>query len=503
MQFSFFLLTIEPNLAKHKQSSSITQPNPSNSAHTERHSHSPTFSRSITLTSTMPLSMPTPRRFLTLCLACASALPSSALPQTLARPGWVGSGITTDLWWKHAVIYQINPANFDPNNGSALHGVTQHLDYIHSLGTDAVLLTPIQPDATHAQTIDPALGTLDDLDDLIHEASRRNIRVLLDLDPAIPAADLPNIARFWLNRGIAGFHVSGANDVARAQASTLRKATGSYLGQRIVIADVDPTLSPDLRQRTYRAPDLQSPQLLLDTRPGTSTTLSAPIIRPAIETLQDIVQAGHSLPLLATDGPAYKRSMSRYGDGQHDVAIAKLLATVLFTTRAESLLYYGQELGACAPSTSDATTPLITWDAPPALAKGKPATTPETTTPNAALEDADPTSLLNWYRQLSSLRHGNATLNSGSLITINRDDQNILVLVRKPQTVSAISPVMVILLNLTDHPVPLSLKADTMRLHLRGSFLRTVLRSDNNIGTMHLESMTLPPYTAYIGELRY
>jgi Alpha amylase, catalytic domain len=447
--------------------------------------------------------MPTPRRFLTLCLACASALPSSALPQTLARPGWVGSGITTDLWWKHAVIYQINPANFDPNNGSALHGVTQHLDYIHSLGTDAVLLTPIQPDATHAQTIDPALGTLDDLDDLIHEASRRNIRVLLDLDPAIPAADLPNIARFWLNRGIAGFHVSGANDVARAQASTLRKATGSYLGQRIVIADVDPTLSPDLRQRTYRAPDLQSPQLLLDTRPGTSTTLSAPIIRPAIETLQDIVQAGHSLPLLATDGPAYKRSMSRYGDGQHDVAIAKLLATVLFTTRAESLLYYGQELGACAPSTSDATTPLITWDAPPALAKGKPATTPETTTPNAALEDADPTSLLNWYRQLSSLRHGNATLNSGSLITINRDDQNILVLVRKPQTVSAISPVMVILLNFTDHPVPLSLKADTMRLHLRGSFLRTVLRSDNNIGTMHLESMTLPPYTAYIGELRY
>jgi hypothetical protein len=445
--------------------------------------------------------MPTPRRLLTLCLACASVLPSSAVPQTLARPGWVGSGITTDLWWKHAVVYQVNPANFDPNNGSALHGVTQHLDYIHSLGTDAVLLTPIQPDLTHAQTIDPTLGTLDDLDDLIHEASRRNMRVLLDLNPAIPATDLPNVARFWLNRGIAGFHVTGATDIARAQAATLRKATGSYLGQRIVIADVDPTLSPDLRQRTYKAPDPQSPQLLLDTRPGTSTTLSAPIIRPAIETLQDILQAGHSLPLLATDGPTYKRSISRYGDGQHDIAIAKLLATLLFTTRAESLLYYGQELGVHAPSASDATSPLIAWDAPPA--KGSPAPTSETITPNAALEDADPASLLNWYRQLSSLRHGNATLNSGTLITINRDDQNVLVMVRKPQTVTAISPVMVILVNLTDHPVPLSIKADTMRLHLRGSFLRTVLRSDNNTGTMHLESMTLPPYTAYIGELRY
>jgi hypothetical protein len=41
------------------------------------------------------------------------------------------------------------------------------------------------------------------------------------------------------------------------------------------------------------------------------------------------------------------------------------------------------------------------------------------------------------------------------------------------------------------------------RLHLRGSFLRTLLRSDNGMGTMNLESMTLPPYTAYIGALRY
>jgi glycosidase len=441
--------------------------------------------------------MPTPRRLLSLCLACATVFTPFAFPQTLARPGWVGSGITTDLWWKHAVIYQVNPANFNPNNGTSLHGVTQRLDYIHSLGTDALLLTPVQPDPAHAQAIDPALGTLDDLDDLIREASSRHIRVILDLDPAIPNTDLPNVARFWLNRGIAGFHVTGTDENAHAQASTLRKATGSYLGERIVIADADPTLTPDLRQRTYRPPNPQFPQLVLDTRPGTSTTLNATIIRPAIETLQDILQAGHSLPLLATDGPAYKRSMSRYGDGQHDLAIAKLIATLLFTTRAESLLYYGQELGV-----RDATTPLINWEAPPEKVKSAPA--PETTTtPNAALEDANPDSLLNWYRQLSSLHHGNATLNSGSLITINRDDQNVLVMVRKPQTVSAISPVLVILLNLTAQPVPLSLKADITRLHLRGSFLRTVLRSDDNMGTMHLESMTLPPYTAYIGELHY
>jgi hypothetical protein len=438
----------------------------------------------------------TPRRLFALLLACA--LYPAAPAQTLARPGWVGSGMTSDLWWQRAVIYQVDPRNFNPSGGTPLHGLAQRLDYLRSLGVDALLLTPIQPDSSHAQSIDPTYGTIDDLDDLIHQASRHNIRVLLDLYPQIPEADVPNVARFWLNHGIAGFHVIGTSDVSHAQAAALHRSTGSYLGQRVVIADVDPTLPNDPRQRTYRAPDPQSPQLLLDTRPGTSTTLSASTIRPAIDTLQDILQAGHSVPILATDGPAYKRSISRYADGQHDLAIAKVIATLLFTTRAEPLLYYGQELG--LPNSS---TPLILWDALPLPTKNKPAPLPKPQTSDVALQDADPTSLLNWYRQLSALRHSSAAIGSGGDITLNHDDQNTLVLVRKPQNVSPITPVLVILLNLSAQPVQLSLKPDIQRLHLRGSFLRTVLRSDGGRGPMDLQSMTLPPYAVYIGELRY
>ncbi|NYF50210.1 alpha-amylase family glycosyl hydrolase [Tunturiibacter gelidoferens] len=488
----------------------------------------------------------TPRRPFLLCFACIlTAASPFAATQTLARPGWVGSGITTDLWWKRAIIYEINPVDFGPAGDSPLHGIAHRLDYIHSLGTDAILLTHLQPDPTHAETIDPTLGTLDDFDDLLREASSRHLRVLLDLDPAILAADLPNVARFWLNRGIAGFHVIGTNDTARAQASTLRTTASSYLGQRILIADADPTLTatarpqpepqPSTRGRhhahsrsrkqsstgttthAYTALDTQSPQLLLDDRPGAITTLNAAAIRPIIDHLQEIQQAGHSLPLLATDGPSFTRSMSRYADGHHDLAIAKLLATLLFTTRAESLLYYGQELGVRTSSSPDAATPLIQWDAPPPPAKPAPATetyvpykppttaasTPPDAAPNAALEDADPNSLLNWYRQLSTLHHGNTTLASGTSLTVNRDDQNVLVLIRKPKVVSANSPVLVLLFNLTPQPVQLSLKADTTKLGLRGSFLRTVLRSYDGIGTMHLDEMTLPPYGAYIGELRY
>jgi Alpha amylase, catalytic domain len=451
----------------------------------------------------------TPRRLLTFFIAYFLTAP--ALSQTLARPGWAGSGMNTDVWWKHPVIYQVNPINFSPTEGSGLHGVAQHLDYIHSLGVDALLLTTLQPDPAHAQSLDPAYGTLDDLDDLIHEASRRNIRVLLDLDPHIPAADLPNVARFWLNRGIAGFHVIGATPEAHAQATELRKATGSYLGQRILIGDVDPTLPGSPQQRTYKAPDTQTTQLLLDTSLGAVTPLNPAAIRSAIESTENIALTGHAIPLLATDGPSFKRSMSRYADGRHGLDIAKLLATILFTTRAQPLLYYGQELGVTTPQSSgpEATpaAPIITWDAPPPPPKGKPAPPPEpespNATPNAALEDADPASLLNWYRRLIELHHSNATINSGEYLTINRDDQNVLIMIRKPKNVSPTSPVLFILCNLSAQPAQLSIKADTMRLHLRGSFLRTILRTDNGMGTMHLESMTLPPYTAYIGELRF
>jgi Alpha amylase, catalytic domain len=447
--------------------------------------------------------MLTPCRLLTLCLACAIVTP--ALPQTLARPGWVGSGINTDVWWKHPVLYQVNPANFS----DGLSGVAKRLDYIQTLGVDGLLLTAIQPDATHAQSVDPAYGTLDDLDDLIHEASRHNIRVMLDLDPHIPASDLTNVARFWLNRGIAGFHVIGATPEAHAQAAELRKAASSYLGQRVLIGDVDPSLPSSPQQRTYKAPETQNTQLLLDSSLGSVARLNPAAVRAAIESTENIALAGHAIPLIASDGPSFQRSMSRYADSKHNVEIAKLLATILFTSRAQPMLYYGQELGVAAPQSSDSapTSPVIIWDAPPPPPKGKPAPPPEpeatNAPPNAALEEANPNSLLNWYRKLIDLHHSNATINSGEYLTVNRDDQNVLIIIRKPKVVSPTNPILVILCNLSGEPQRLSIKTDTMKLHLRGSFLRTVIRSDNGMGTMHLESMMLAPYAAYIGEMRF
>ena len=411
--------------------------------------------------------------FLTLLLAlCIS---TTALSQTLARPGWAGSGMNAAPWWRHAVLYQLDPQNFSENG---LKSIPNHLDYVQSLGIDAILLTNTAPDA---QTIDPTLGTLDDLDDLIHQASRHNIRVLIDLKPK-PNTDLTATARFWLSRGIAGFHIANPTEAA-----LLRKVTNTYVGQRNVITDHDPANPPKTQQNST-----SDPHLLFDPRPGTQAQLTAATIRPALEAIQDL----RILPVLLTDGPDLKRSMTRYADGTHDLEIAKTLAATLLTSRAAANLYYGQELGLTE------TYPTIHWEAPPPPEKGQPAPPPDPN-PNAVVEDANPQSHLNWYRQLSVLHHGNATIASGASILLNHDDQNVLVWVRKPAAITPISPAMVVICNLTAQPVQLSLKYDMKRLHLKGSFLRTTLRSDNAMGPMHLESMTIPPHAVYVGELRY
>ena len=52
-----------------------------------------------------------------------------------------------------------------------------------------------------------------------------------------------------------------------------------------------------------------------------------------------------SQPLLVFDNHDNVRSWERYGDGVHNQSIAKLIATMLLTTRATALMYYGEELG--------------------------------------------------------------------------------------------------------------------------------------------------------------
>ena len=99
---------------------------------------------------------------------------------------------TLPHWWQNGVIYQIYPKSFQDTTGSGtgdLRGVTRRLDYLKTLGIDAIWLTPfyISPqvdngyDVANYTAIDPAYGTLDDFDELVAEAHARGIRIVLDM----------------------------------------------------------------------------------------------------------------------------------------------------------------------------------------------------------------------------------------------------------------------------------------------------------------------------------
>jgi alpha-glucosidase len=98
---------------------------------------------------------------------------------------------TTPEWWRGAAIYQIYPRSFADTNGDGigdLPGITQKLDYVASLGVDAIWLSPFftSPmrdfgyDVADYCDVDPIFGTLADFDALIEEAHALGLKVIID-----------------------------------------------------------------------------------------------------------------------------------------------------------------------------------------------------------------------------------------------------------------------------------------------------------------------------------
>ena len=96
-----------------------------------------------------------------------------------------------DEWWKHAVIYEVYPQSFQDSDGDGvgdIKGIASRLDYLHDLGIDAIWITPMYPspgidngyDIADYTAIDPKYGTMADFDNLVAEARKRNIHVIMD-----------------------------------------------------------------------------------------------------------------------------------------------------------------------------------------------------------------------------------------------------------------------------------------------------------------------------------
>ena len=104
----------------------------------------------------------------------------------------MGQNRKHDKWWKNAVVYQIYPRSFQDSNGDGigdLRGIIDRMAYLGELGINAIWLSPVckSPqddngyDISDYQDIEPMFGCVDDMEALIAEAKKYNIRIIMDL----------------------------------------------------------------------------------------------------------------------------------------------------------------------------------------------------------------------------------------------------------------------------------------------------------------------------------
>lgn len=95
-------------------------------------------------------------------------------------------------WWKEAVVYQIYPRSFCDSNADGvgdLKGIISKLDYLKGLGADVLWLCPVYQspnddngyDISDYYKIMPLFGTMADFEELLKQAHRRNLKIIMDL----------------------------------------------------------------------------------------------------------------------------------------------------------------------------------------------------------------------------------------------------------------------------------------------------------------------------------
>ena len=95
-------------------------------------------------------------------------------------------------WWHDKIVYQVYPKSFYDTNQDGIgdiKGVTAKLDYLKDLGIDIIWLSPVYQspladegyDISDYYSIDPRFGTMEDMEELIAEAKKRDMSILMDL----------------------------------------------------------------------------------------------------------------------------------------------------------------------------------------------------------------------------------------------------------------------------------------------------------------------------------
>ena len=127
-----------------------------------------------------------------LCAVMALALAGSSCQSPTGDKQPAGDSIPGRVWWKEAIIYQLYPRSFKDSDGDGvgdLKGIISKMDYLKSLGIDAVWLNPIYQspnfdngyDISDYYSISKQFGTMADFDSLLSGLHQRGIRVVMDV----------------------------------------------------------------------------------------------------------------------------------------------------------------------------------------------------------------------------------------------------------------------------------------------------------------------------------
>jgi alpha-glucosidase len=286
----------------------------------------------------------------------------------------------------------------------------------------------------------------------------------------------------------------------------LRKVTNEYNG--VLIGETWTADIAELNQYYGKSNDeLQLPMDFLFT---TFNRLSPAEFRKQIAA----VNSASGWPTFVISNHDIVRSYDRYGDGQHNDQIAKLMAGLYLTLRGTPIMYYGEEIGMkTTPPTrkEDVKDPIgrsgwpkekgrdgertpMQWDenANAGFSQTAPwlPVPPTYKTHNVADELKDPDSVLSFYKKVLKLRHTSRALLDGDYLPVNENDQNVLSYVRFDKSQS-----VVVALNMSGAEQKVDFGFSKNGFASAKSLVATGKSSAKG------DVVTLEPYGVFIGEL--
>jgi alpha-glucosidase len=566
-------------------------------------------------------------------------------------------------WWQTAVFYQIYPRSFADGNGDGIgdfKGITEKLDYLTTLGIDAIWLSPHFPspnwdcgyDISDYTDVAPEYGTMQDFKIFLAESHKRGIRLILDLvlnhtsdehpwfldsksSRDNPKADWyvwvdtpPNnwqscfdgeawtyvpernqyyyhyfmrqqpdlnwhnpevkkamwdAARFWLDLGVDGFRLDAIGTIFEDPNLTphnvpmnlaeLRRA--SELAKTPKEKRKVEKYWHDMFQYQLGGPGLhdlmKELRAILDEYDGDRMLVGEDDNIDYMGSGNDELHLVFNFPLMRTERitPSHirinqkerlarlealpfegwpcntlgnhdcSRIHTRYGDKQHDAALARLHAALVLTLKGTPFLYNGEEIGMDDYIITDPTKlrdTMATWyynslvkdlnvDPEEAALRAGEMSRDKNRTPmqwsngpnagfspaevqtwlpvnpdyargiNVRDEDHNPASLLNYYKLLLKVRRHTPALIEGDYIPLNNMSKDYFAFLRK-----ADDQTVLVVLNFSEHSVELDLSRTK---EIKRQNLRVLFSSaERLLTTKPPRGLTISPFEVFIAEIK-